>query len=156
MGKIDPTNWLQVANERKPSSEGLTPWFSGIQMPAHVGWYERHFTDSMLLAPEQSMQYWDGQYWLTAQGRQHHRQVGQYPAWRGLTRNLQPGQEITLLRGSRGRPHGPGCERRVRARLVSATPYNVIATLLDDDPVATTRPTKAGEQGVWHGLSFIE
>lgn len=155
MAKIDPSQWLQIANDRKPFSEGLTPWFPGTQAPVHIGWYERHFTDSTILKPEESMQYWDGQYWLTAKGR-HPRQVGEYPAWRGLTRSLQPGQEIILLRGSRGRSTGPGCERRVRARLVSATPYNVIANLLDDDPDATTRPTKAGEQGVWHGLSFIE
>lgn len=156
MARIDPLGWVAVANLRKPQTEGLTEWFSGAQTPEYVGWYERHFTDSEILLPEQSLQYWDGQYWLTAQGLRHHRQAGEYPAWRGLTRNLHAGQEIVLVRGSRGRPYGPGCERRVRARLVSATPYNVIAELLEDDPDATTRPTKAGEQGVWHGLSFID
>lgn len=155
MPKIDPTQWLARASEFRPQTEGLTAWFSGKVAPARVGWYERFFTDSTVLAADQSMQYWDGHFWLTADGRRHWRQVGDYPAWRGLIRELREGQEIVLLRGARGRTSGPGCERRVRALLISATPHNVAAELLQDDPLATAAPQKAGEKGVWHGLSFV-
>lgn len=155
MPKIDPTQWLAKVSEYRPQTEGLTAWFSGEVAPARVGWYERFFTDSTVLAADLSMQYWDGQSWLTADGRRHWRQVGDYPAWRGLTRELRKGQEIVLLRGSRGRTNGPGCERRVRALLISATPHNVAAELLQDDPLATVAPQKTGERGIWHGLSFV-
>lgn len=155
MPRIDPQEWLAVAERLRPRAEGLTNWFPGNIAPAHVGWYERYFTDSTIIPPGDSMQYWDGRFWLTKQGRQHWRQVGDYPAWRGATSRLRAGQEIVLVRGSRGRSSGPGCERSVRARLMSATPYNVHAVLLDDDPLAATAPYKAGEVGVWHGLSFL-
>lgn len=65
------------------------------------------------------------------------------------------GKEIGLRRGSRSRSLGPGCERIVRARLDKVEYECVHATLLDDDPLATIGPMKAGESGVWHGLSFI-
>ena len=156
MPRIDPLEWLSVANLRRPRYEGLTEWHPGTVAPAHVGWYERHFTDSTICEPSVSMHYWDGLRWLTEQGKPHWRQVGDYPAWRGSTRNLRVGQQIVLIRGSRGRREGPGCERRVRAQLIAATAYNVHAVLLEDDALATSSPKRNGEAGVWHGLSFIE
>lgn len=155
MPRISPQEWLAVVERLRPRTEGLTDWFPGDVTPAHQGWYERFFTDSTAIASGHSMQYWDGQSWLIEAGRPHWRQVGDYPAWRGITRKLSAGQEIILVRGSRGRVDGPGRERRVRARLVSATTTNVHAVLLEDDPLATTAPYKAGEAGVWHGLSFL-
>ena len=67
------------------------------------------------------MQYWDGEFWLTREGKPHWRQVGDYPAWRGFARELHAGQEIIILRGSRGRQEGQGRERRVRAQLAAET-----------------------------------
>lgn len=66
------------------------------------------------------------------------------------------GEEIRLRRGGRGRTVGPGCDRLVRARLDRVEGSNVFATLLEDDPLATTDPKLAGESGIWHGLSFID
>lgn len=65
------------------------------------------------------------------------------------------GKEIGLRRGSQFRPIGPGCDRIVRARLDNVEWGCVHATLLEDDPLATIGPGKAGESGVWHGLSSI-
>ena len=93
MPRIDPLEWLSVANLRRPRYEGLTEWHPGTVAPAHVGWYERHFTDSTICEPSSSMHYWDGLRWLTEQGKPHWRQVGDYPAWRGSTRNLRVGQQ---------------------------------------------------------------
>lgn len=66
------------------------------------------------------------------------------------------GMEIKLIRGSRGRTQGPGMEREVRAVLDGVENGMVFATLLEDDPMATVKPTKAGDSGVWHGLSFVK
>jgi hypothetical protein len=156
MSTISPLAWAEEANRLRPKSDGLTDWFPGTNAPAHEGTYERYFTDSTICAPEASLQYWDGQLWLTAQGVPHKRQLGDYPAWRGLCQQLMAGQVITLLRGSRTRNTGPGCLRRVRATLLSASPGNLHAVLLEDDPLATARPNKTGESGTWHGLSFID
>lgn len=155
MPKIDPQEWLAVARRQRPSTPGLTDWFPGSVAPFHVGWYERFFTDSETIPVEASMQYWDGQRWLISEGWAHWRQVGEYPSWRGATVRLSAGQVVTLLRGSRGRETGLGCGRRVRARLQSATPYAIHAVLLQDDQLAAVAPFKAGEAGVWHGLSFL-
>ena len=155
MAKIDPLDWVATASRRRPQSTGLTDWFPGTVAPARAGLYERHFTDSCDIPIECSLHFWDGSCWLSRDGRPHWRQVGDYPAWRGLTRELHVGQETSLLRGSRGRQEGQGHERRVRAQLVSADPCYVHAVLLEDDPVATIAPFRAGEAGVWHGLSFI-
>lgn len=65
------------------------------------------------------------------------------------------GKEVGIRRGSRFRAFGPGCERIVRARLDKVECECVHATLLDDDPLATLGPMKAGESGVWHGLTFV-
>lgn len=81
---IDPIKWLAVANERAPKFGGVTGWIDGTQAPARVGYYERHFTDSPSIGFA-SMQYWDGEKWLTSTGMVHWRQVGDYPCWRGLT-----------------------------------------------------------------------
>lgn len=156
MPHIDPNEWRAVARRRCPPARGLSDWYPGTERPGCVGRYERFFTDSMIVPPSVSVQYWDGEHWLTDQGQPHWRQVGDYPAWRGLSRKLITGQEIVLVRGARGRVAGIGCERRVRARLISASPYEVHAVLLEDDALAGASPKKAGEAGVWHGLSFIE
>ena len=66
------------------------------------------------------------------------------------------GREIQLCRDSRGRMSGPGSERLVRARLDRVDGHLVHATLLEDDPLATTAPHRVGESGCWHGLSFID
>jgi hypothetical protein len=82
--KIDPKEWVEIARERAPSPAFMTDWFDGTVAPVHIGWYERHFTDSMSIG-EWSIQYWDGEVWKTTTGMSHWRQVGDYPAWRGLT-----------------------------------------------------------------------
>jgi len=65
------------------------------------------------------------------------------------------GKEILLRRGSEQRRSGVGKLRTVRARLDRVEGHNVFATLLEDDPFAAARPSEAGEDGVWHGRSFI-
>ena len=157
MAKINPIAWLAVATERAGPRSGLTEWFAGTVSPVHVGLYERYFTDSSLNPPCDSLQYWDGAHWrVSAGGQAHWHQVGAYPAWRGMTVHFEAGQEVKLLRGSRGQLSGQGCERTLRARLESIDAGgNVCCTLLEDDPLATVAPTKAGERGYWHGLSFL-
>jgi len=80
---IDPTFWLKIANERQPRSASVTDWLPGHIAPAYVGIYERHFTDG------NDIQHWDGDKWRVChangvRGPAHWRQVGDYPAWRGL------------------------------------------------------------------------
>lgn len=87
---IIPEVWLAVANERRPKLSQTTEWFSGLIAPVRVGWYERHFTDSMVASDNgsmnASMHYWDGKFWSHKDGGiSHWRQVGDYPAWRGLS-----------------------------------------------------------------------
>ena len=86
-GMIDPKYWLLIANDRRPKLPITTDWISGEEAPVRVGWYERHFTDSMMAGGEKwSMQYWDGEYWRAKpECIPHWRQVGDYPCWRGLT-----------------------------------------------------------------------
>lgn len=69
---------------------------------------------------------------------------------------IRPGDEVVLVRGSRGRgpETGPGYEREVRARYLGGDELNVICELLEDDPNGGS-PTKTGETGCWHGESFI-
>lgn len=69
--------------------------------------------------------------------------------------NRLVGKAIHLNRGSSGRPTGKGRDRLVRARLDRIEGNMVFATLLEDDPDAGSAPYKAGEEGCWHGLSFI-
>lgn len=70
---------------------------------------------------------------------------------------IRPGDEVVLVRGSRGRgpESGPGYERQVRARYLGGQNGMVQCELLEDDPNAGTAPFKAGEVGWWHGESFI-
>lgn len=86
-------------------------------------------------------------------------------AWRQLQAapyqrpdGIKPGDEVTLIRGRRGRgpESGPGFQRKLRARYISGDRFHVCCTLLEDDPDATVAPYKAGEDGYWHGASFIE
>lgn len=84
VSSIDPRQWVAVANERRPQMPGLTPWFDGTTAPVRLGWYERHFTDSPNIG-DSTMQYWSGKCWMShPMEKPHWRQVGDYPAWRGL------------------------------------------------------------------------
>ena len=59
------------------------------------GRYERHFTDSMITSKPHSMHWWNGKFWSSEKGGEPHwRQVGDYPAWRGVT-------FTTFMRGGR-------------------------------------------------------
>jgi len=82
---IDPIDWLLVATIRSPKISGLTDWIDGTLAPVRVGYYERHFTDSMEVS-KPFIHYWDGIHWLLSDSMMPHwRQVGDYPCWRGLT-----------------------------------------------------------------------
>jgi hypothetical protein len=72
---------------------------------------------------------------------------------------IRVGDEVVLIRGSRGRgpESGPGFERRLRARYLGGDgPHMVTCALLEDDPNATCAPFHAGEIGTWHGELFIQ
>lgn len=92
---IDPIWWVGQAEIRSPRPCFMTHWYDGTTHPARPGYYERHFTDSLTISGTASIQYWDGEFWSAEQGwKPHWRQVGDYPAWRGLTEaqhNLQNG-----------------------------------------------------------------
>jgi hypothetical protein len=91
---INPLEWVAVANERRPNKPGLTVWFSGNEAPPMSGWYERHFTDSMIIG-DSTMQWWDGKYWRSSPNAQPHwRQRFDYPAWRGMV-PIDPQATIT-------------------------------------------------------------
>lgn len=77
--RIDPRHWLSVAVKRHEVN--YSPWLPGDIAPVRVGWYERCFTDGTV------RHYWDGAKWRPYKGTfapEHWRQVGDYPAWRGL------------------------------------------------------------------------
>lgn len=81
---ISPAEWLDVANRRRPKLPHTTEWFDGTTAPTLPGWYERHFTDSPRIG-HATMQWWDGEFWRAhPEWAMHWRQVGDYPAWRGL------------------------------------------------------------------------
>ena len=85
--KLDALAWVDVARKRIPSPCFMTDWYDGTTHPVREGYYERHFTDSGNPCNTWSIQYWDGKYWRFKKGGEAHwRQVGDYPAWRGLTR----------------------------------------------------------------------
>lgn len=87
---INPLNWLKVANACRPKLPHTTDWIDGTQAPVHIGWYERHFTDSMFTGAV-SMHWWDGQCWKAdPDAPPHWRQVGDYPCWRGLDQPFMP------------------------------------------------------------------
>lgn len=82
---IDPIKWLVIANERQPKTASVTDWIPGNFAPVREGIYERHFTDGNNIA------HWDGINWRICHCNQtpgpvHWRQVGDYPAWRGLNK----------------------------------------------------------------------
>lgn len=88
--KIDPEEWLiaiatvpcRIADAK--TVENVTPWFSGNIKPAYVGFYDRIFTDGVF------RMLWDGIHWRAKEGYPPHwRQVGDYPAWRGLAEKPQ-------------------------------------------------------------------
>ena len=74
------------------------------------------------------------------------------------TDGYEIGEEVVLVRGSRGRgpESGPGFERRIRAQFLGVENGVIHCMLLEDDPNADTPPFKAGEEGWWHGASFLE
>lgn len=82
---IDPMKWLAKTIVDVPPKRYHTRWFPGTVAPVHKGFYERHFTDSFMME-KPFMHYWDGKVWRSGKGfPPHWRQVGDYPAWRGLT-----------------------------------------------------------------------
>lgn len=82
---ICPIKWRDATAIRSPKVCFMTDWIDGTQAPVRVGYYERHFTDSPTIGFA-SMQYWDGSQWLIhGTQKPHWRQVGDYPAWRGIT-----------------------------------------------------------------------
>lgn len=92
---ISPLEWLETANRRRPKLPHTTEWFSGLTKPKLVGWYERHFTDSPMIG-DHTVQWWDGLNWYARPdaAMPHWRQVGEYPAWRGLSAPAQePGEQ---------------------------------------------------------------
>ena len=83
---ILPEQWLAKTAALHPC-EGLTPWFGGDTQPARVGYYERKFVDGI------HRQFWDGRRWRAGEGgAAHWRQVGDYPAWRGLRASGEVGK----------------------------------------------------------------
>lgn len=78
-----PEQWACVAEKHEPRKRGLTGWYMGAQAPDMVGFYQRYYTDGIYF------DYWDGFFWRTRakDGVKHWRQVGDYVAWRGLTRS---------------------------------------------------------------------
>jgi hypothetical protein len=91
---IDPFKWLETASRRRPKLPHTTEWFSGLTKPTRPGWYERHFADSPVIG-DASMHWWDGKKWY-AHPRNvlpHWRQVGDYPAWRGLNAPAKQNKE---------------------------------------------------------------
>lgn len=65
------------------------------------------------------------------------------------------GSSVALRRGTDTRTEGPGRLRTVQAVLLKVSRHLVQARLLQDDPDATTGPTRAGDIGTWYGHSFI-
>lgn len=102
---IDPIKWLAVANERNPKLPFVTEWLDGTTAPVRPGFYERHFTDSEIIG-DLTMQYWDGECWRSRpESKPHWRQVGDYPAWRGLTK-AQYDMQMRAAQQSKGDGHG--------------------------------------------------
>jgi len=94
--RLDPIEWLETANHRRPKLPHTTQWFDGTTKPTREGWYERHFTDSWGIG-DASMQFWDGVCWRSSPAAPPHwRQVGAYPAWRGSVRPLSLNEHLSL------------------------------------------------------------
>jgi hypothetical protein len=80
----NPATWLTHIEACRWHKEAtapfaVTPWFSGALAPVRKGNYDRLFTDGIY------RQRWDGKYWYSPTAdKPHWRQVGDYPAWRGL------------------------------------------------------------------------
>lgn len=81
---IDPAEWHGQVIAMHPRPKDHTHWFPGTVAPARSGPYQRCFTDGVYV------------HWFDAErGTWHHdrkaspphwRQVGDYPAWRGLSK----------------------------------------------------------------------
>lgn len=78
MSDIDPKKWHKRCIEENPRTFAVTEWFSGTVAPFHHGIYERCFIDGIYT------HYFDGIWRSCKGGTPHWRQVGHYPAWRGL------------------------------------------------------------------------
>ncbi len=77
---ISPDQWVVWAQKVHPGTASNL-WNSGHMHPAQDGVYERCFTDGIYL-----QKYERGQWWALSSltWRIHHRQVGEYPAWRNI------------------------------------------------------------------------
>ena len=76
---VSVEGWYKRVTENSVPTADRTPWFAGDTHPVRVGWFERIFIDGVF------RHYWDGQMWLIDKGGEPHwRQIGEYPAWRGL------------------------------------------------------------------------
>ena len=100
--------------------------------------------------------------WTETQAKALLRYVFSVPGTAGVlpyvrSSGIAPGDDVSLVRGSRGRgpETGSGFERKVRAKYLGGDAVNVICALLEDDPHGGA-PNNAGEIGVWHGDSFLE
>ena len=81
-----PESFIGFAIKYSYSKKGCTAWFSGDIAPVHVGYYERYYVDGLYL------HYWDGACWKhdnKPDTAPHWRQVGDYPAWRGLLNKVE-------------------------------------------------------------------
>ena len=80
---LTPESWVEIASREKPRKPGMTNWHMGTQEPYRIGLYQRYYTDGLYF------DFWDGKQWLSRseKGAPHWRQVGDYVAWRGLTRD---------------------------------------------------------------------
>ena len=68
------------AGNKSERKGGVTRWYRGDVKPAYKGWYERIFIEGIY------RQHWNGRFWsMQKDGFPHWREVGDYPAWRGLT-----------------------------------------------------------------------
>lgn len=97
--RIRFVGWIAMAELRRPKMPNSTYWFDGTTHlePERTGSYERHFTASSELG-DATMQWWDGALWRVggADGLPHWRQVGDYPAWRGLAHDPEAGRSAEV------------------------------------------------------------
>lgn len=85
MSEIKADYWLERTVKNFAPDDGMTEWHSGDVAPLYPGYYERCYTDGIY------KHYWDGALWRHNEQSiaSHWRQVGDYPAWRGITRKYK-------------------------------------------------------------------
>lgn len=91
--KLTPGYWVKRAAEISSKDNSKTDWHEGTISPVHVGYYERIYTDGIY------KHYWDGKNWRFEKydSNIHWRQVGDYPAWRGITREHKEELDIIAI-----------------------------------------------------------